>query len=135
HKWNILQTQAYLDHRIIGVLGPASSGKSHCAGTDVLADYYCFPKCTTVLVSSTTRESLENRIFGEIKKYHRMAKERFTELPGNLLEGKQRIITDARQSTAEGRDFRNGICGVACRRGQNYQGLQEYVGIKNTRVR
>ncbi len=78
--------------------------------TNMLSDYYCFPKCTTVLISSTTRESLENRVWGEMKKYHRMARARFPELPGNLIEGKQRIITDNRMVTAEGRDFRNGIC-------------------------
>lgn len=135
HKWSALELKCYLKHRIIGVLGPASSGKTFDAATNVLADYYCFPKSTTVLVSSTTKESLEMRVWGEIKAHHKLAKNRFPFLAGNLIEGRQRIVTDARNESSEGRDFRNGLVGVACKRGQNYQGLGEYVGIKNKRLR
>jgi hypothetical protein len=135
HKWNDLETQCFLDYRIIGELGAASTGKTNSAATNALADYYCFPSCTTVLVSSTTRESLEMRVWGEIKKFHKMAKERFDWLPGNLIEGRQRIVTDQRSESAEGRDFRNGLTGVACKKGQHFQGLGEYAGIKNKRLR
>lgn len=135
HRWNIRELEVYLEYRIIGELGPASSGKTYSASTNALSDYYCYPECTTVLVSSTTRESLEMRIWGEIKKLHRMAKTRYKWLPGNLIEGRQRIVTDSRAEATEGRDFRNGIVGVACKKGENFQGIGEYVGIKNKRVR
>lgn len=135
HKWNILELECYLEYRIIGELGPASSGKTFSAATNLLMDYYCYPECTTGLVSSTTRESLEMRVWGEIKKMHRIAKSRFSWLPGHLIEGRQRIVTDGRTVASEGRDFRNGIVGVACKKGQNFQGLGEYVGIKNKRLR
>ena len=75
------------------------------------------------------------RVWGEIKKHHRIARERYEWLPGELIEGRQRIVTDERHESTEGRDFRNGLVGVACKKGQNYQGLGEYVGIKNRRVR
>jgi len=135
HKWANDQLKLYLAYRIIGQMGPASTGKTFVPAACVLMDYYCFPNWTTVLVSSTTRESLEMRVLGEIKKLHRLAKERYPWLAGNLIEGRQRIVTDDRSIAAEGRDFRNGLVGVACKKGQAFQGIEEYVGIKNKRLR
>lgn len=135
HRWNELELKCYLEHRIIGELGPASSGKTNSAATNTLADYYIYPDCTTVLVSSTEREMLEMRVFGEMKKFHRMAKARFDWIPGHLIESKQRIITDSRDESIDGRDFRNGVCGVPCKRGGSYIGLGSFAGIKNKRMR
>lgn len=135
HRWNELELKCFLENRIIGELGPASSGKTNSAATNALTDYYAFPNCTTILVSSTEREMLEMRVWGEIKKFHRMAKERFPFLPGQLIESRQRIITSLKQESSEGRDFRNGICGVPCKRGGNWQGLGSFAGLKNRRVR
>lgn len=136
HRWNELQLQCYLNYRIMGVMGPASSGKTNSAAVNVLTDYYAWSDCTTVLVSSTEREMLEMRVWGEIKKYHREAQARHPQLvPGNLIESRQRIITDSRFENAEGRDFRNGICGVPCKKGGSYVGLGSFAGIKNKRLR
>lgn len=136
HRWNELELEAYLNHRIIGEMGPASSGKTHSAAIHVLADYYVWFDCTTVLVSSTEREMLEMRVWGEIKKYHRMAKDRFPNIiPGNLLESRLRIVSDSKWDAEDGRDFRNGICGVPCKKGGSYVGLGSFAGIKNKRVR
>jgi hypothetical protein len=67
---------------------------------------------------------------------HRQAQARFPSLiPGNLVESRQRIITDSRFETADGRDFRNGICGVPCKKGGAYVGLGSFAGIKNKRLR
>lgn len=135
HRWNELQLREYLQNRSVGVLGPASSGKTNSAATDMLADYYVWPDETTILICSTTKERLEDRIWGEIKKYHKIAKRRWPELPGNLIEGRLRIVTDSRKDSDEPRDFRNGIIGVACVAGGNYRGLGDFIGIKNKRVR
>lgn len=135
HSWTELQVKCYLNYRIIGQIGCASSGKSFVAAACVLTDYYCFPHSTTVLVSSTTRDSLEMRVWGEIKKLHKSAKELHDFLPGYLIEGKQRIVSDPKTEASEGRDFRNGLVGVACKRGQAFQGMEEYVGIKNKHLR
>lgn len=135
HKWNLLEMECFLKYRIIGEMGPASSGKTNSAATNFLADYFCFPECTTVLVSSTTRESLEMRVWGEMKAYYRKARDLHAWIPGFLIEGRQRVVTDGRSEAKDGRDFRNGIVGIACKKGANYQGLGEYVGIKNKRVR
>lgn len=135
HRWNEMQLREYLQNRSVGVLGPASSGKTNSAATDMLADYYIWPECTTILICSTTKERLEDRIWGEIKKYHKIAKRRWPDLPGNLIEGRLRIVTDSRKDSDEPRDFRNGIIGVACVAGGNYRGLGDFIGIKNKRVR
>ena len=135
HAWNELQLENYLGHRTICVIGPASSGKTNSAATDVLTDYYVWPECTTVIVCSTTKERLEDRIFGEMKKYHKIAKKKYPWLSGNLIEGRLRIVSDGRLDSVDGRDFRNGIIGVPCKRGGDYVGLGDFIGIKNKRVR
>jgi hypothetical protein len=135
HKWNLQQLELFLENRVLGVIGAASTGKTNSAATDLLADWWVWPECTTTLVSSTTLERLEDRIWGEMKKYFKIAKRRWPHLPGNLLEGKRRILFDSRTEASEGRDFRNGLIGVPTKRGENYVGLGDYIGIKNKRVR
>ena len=135
HDWADRQIRCYLDYKIIGQIGPASVGKTFIPSACMLLDYYMYPWCTTVLISSTTRESLEMRVLGEIKKLHRLAKQRYAWLPGNLIEGRQRIVTDDRSIAAEGRDFRNGLVAIAVVKGSAFQGMTEFVGIKNERLR
>lgn len=134
HDWSNMLRDNFSEHRFITVIGPASTGKTHEAALFALCMYYCFPDETTIMCSSTEREMLEMRVWGEIKKHHKMAVERYPHLPGNLIEGRQRIVTDERMDAAEGRDFRNGLCGVPCKRGGNFVGLGSYAGCKNKRM-
>ncbi len=131
HKWNDLLLEQFLTNRIIGVIGPASSGKTRESSDFALISYYAFSDCMTVLVSSTEREMLEMRVWGEMKKAHKLAVERQDGLPGNLIESRQRLITDDRFENSEGRDFRNGVTGIPCKKGGQFTGLGSYVGIKN----
>jgi hypothetical protein len=135
HRWFKLFVGEWLAHKYIGVLGPRNSGKSFNASICHLVDYYAFPTSTTVLVCSTTRERLEDRIWGEMKKYHKLAKQRHHYLSGHLIEGRQRIVTDDRDESEEGRDFRNGITAVPCKKGDKYIGISDFQGIKNKRIR
>ncbi len=135
HRWFNLILEKYLKHRVIAVIGPASSGKTFAASVIVLTDYFCFGDCTTVIVCSTTKERLEDRVWGEIKSHFRRAKEQRPWLPGNIIEGRMRIITDSRQDSPDGRDFRSGMVGVALKRGESWVGISEFAGIKNKRVR
>lgn len=134
HKWSDLLRENFCTHRFTSVIGPASTGKTHEAALFALCMYYAFPESTTVLCSSTEREMLEMRVWGEIKKHHKIAQSRFPWLPGNLIEGRQRIVTDSRSEAADGRDFRNGLCGVPCKRGGSFIGLGSFAGVKNKRV-
>lgn len=132
HKWNELVLGELVKGGIVGIMGPASSAKTHEAAAYALCTYFAFPDETTILCSSTTRDMLEMRIWGEIKKYFRKARERFPWLPGNFIESKQMITSDGKE--VEGREFRNGVKGVACKRGGTWEGLGDYIGIKNKRV-
>ena len=134
HWWMDLMLKEWIEHKYVGILGPANSSKSFFASWVHLLSYYCFPSSTTVIICSTTRESLENRIWGEMKALHRRAQALHEWVPGNLIEGKQRIVTDDRMEAAEGRDFRNGVMGVPLKRGTVYQGIDALVGIKNKRL-
>lgn len=134
HRWFDFFLENWLKHKFIGVLGPKSSGKTFCAAVFHLVDYWAFPHSTTVIVCSTTIERLEDRIWGEIKKWHRIAKSRFNWLPGNLIEGRTRLVTDARDEASEGRDFRCGMLGVPLLKGGTAS-MGSFVGIKNKRVR
>lgn len=112
-----------------------NSGKSDSFGCIALTDWYSDAQHTTVLVSSTDLKSLELRIWGMIKKYHRQAKSEHGWLPGHLIEGKQMLLLDAQDEAKEGRDFKSAILGVATRRGNSYVGLSSLIGIHNKRVR
>jgi hypothetical protein len=126
---------AYITYRYIGAMGCAGSGKSDSFGSNVLTDWYAHSSCTTVLVSSTDLKSLELRIWGMIKRYHKAAKERRSWIPGFLIEGKQMLVQDSSKECADGRDFKNGIIAVACKRGSQFVGLGPLIGIHNKRVR
>lgn len=131
HRWRDLTLKTFLENRVIGVLGPASSAKTHDAALFALCVYYAFPACCTALCCSTEREMLEKRIWGEIKTHHKRARASYEGLPGQLTESKQIIMTDERFEFIDGRDVKNSICGVPCKKGGNYVGLSSYIGVKN----
>ena len=135
HRWSEIILENYLKYRSIGCIGPASSGKTFCFATDALADYYCFSDSTTLLICSYTIETLEQRIWGEIKRHHAIAKRARSWIAGNIIESRRRIVTDDRSEASEGRDFRNGVLGIPCQKGNDFVGLGNFVGIKNKRVR
>jgi len=135
HRWSELVLQNYLEFRSIGCMGPASSGKSFCFATDALADYYIYSDCTTVLCCSTTREMLEQRIWGEVKKHHILAKGVRSWIAGHIKESRQRIVTATKDADVEGIDVRNGFVCVPCKKGNDYVGLGDFAGMKNKRVR
>lgn len=134
HKWRELSLQMFLQHEYVGEMGCASAGKSDDAATDFLFDWYCFPECTTVLVASTTLQSLDTRVWGMIKRYHKIARSNVNWIPGHLIEGARRIVQDEKQEFKEGRDFRNGVIGIACKKGNTYVGMENWIGIHNKRV-
>lgn len=127
--------RVWLQYQYIGAMGCAASGKSDSFGVNALTDWYAHFHCTTVLVTSTDLKSLELRIWGMIKKYHKAAKGRHFWLPGHLIEGKQMLVSANREEAAEGRDFKNGIIAVPCKKGSQFVGLGSMIGIHNKRVR
>lgn len=137
HKWIDLIVEHYCDpkNRTIAIMGPSSSGKSYAIGLCVYGDYSIFPDCTTVSVCSSTREVLEDKVWGEIKKVHKLAKRLYSWLPGHLIEGRLRIVTDSRDDVEEGRDFKNGLIGRPCKLGSDTKISSDFIGIHNKRIR
>lgn len=135
NAWLDMFIREFLTKRTIGVIGPASSGKSFDAAICGLMDYYIFPTSTTGIYCSTTRELLQQRIFGEVVGLHKEAIRHTSWLPGHLIESRLRIVTVDHDSESEIRDVRSGLLGVPCRQGESWIGISAFVGIKNKRVR
>ena len=135
HKWFNLILENYVKYRTVVLIGPASSSKTFTSAILVLVDYFAHPDCTTVICCSTTKERLQDRVWADITKLFREAKSQRKWLPGNIIEGRLRIVTDSRKDSPDGRDFRNGVVGVAAKRGESFVGLSDFAGIKNKRVR
>lgn len=133
HRWHELLLRSFVDHRLVGIMGPADSGKSNAMARWALLNYFVWPDEITILASSTDLRGLELRIWGEIKKYWRSAKKLFPQCPGNILEARIMITTEG-IGDEEARDFRNGIVGIPCIVNNNFVGLGRYVGIKNKRI-
>lgn len=130
-RWSELALQKLIDNKLIMFAGPANSTKTHSVAAFMLSRYICFPK-TFNMVSSTDMRSLELRIWGEIKKLLNMARARFPDTPGRLIESKQMLVTDIEDEMAT--DYRNGIIGVPVVVGGELIGLSRLQGIKNAAV-
>ena len=135
HRWSELLLKTYVENLEVGVMGPGSSGKTYCSAAFALASYYTWPTGTTVMMSSTTRNGLQLRVWGAIKELHRAAKERRKYLPGRVVDSGFRLTSlPENQDPGEGVDFRDGVIGIACKSGSTFVGLSNYVGLKNERV-
>lgn len=131
HRWNRdLIIPELCKGGICAIFGPGSSGKSHEISDFVLTLYFAFPRGFTCLMSTTTSDMLDYRIFGQAKLRFKEAKARHPWLHGTVVSSKHAIVTDTGE--AEDRDFRDGIKGVACIQGGTYKGLGNYIGIKNS---
>lgn len=130
HRWSKMIKEEICKGGMIALFGPASSGKTGTVSMVMLSLYWALSEQFTGLCSTTTLEKLDLRVWGEIKMRFRQARERYPWLPGNMIDSMRRITSDPKDS-ADGRDFRNGILGVACNRGGEWQGLGDYSGIKN----
>lgn len=139
HRWDDLLLSNFIANRITGVMGPASSGKTSRACRYGLLKYFAFPWGTTVLVSSTDSRSLELKIWGQLKTWYALARRRWPECPGRIVESRQQIVTDTAAVVEDEdefsvRDARNGVICIPCMVGGTFVGLGKYVGIKNDRV-
>ena len=136
HLWSDLLVKSFSEHNEVGVMGPGSSGKTYVASAWALTQCYVWPQGTTVIISTTTREGLQLRVWGSIKELHKKAKARRAWLPGKVHESRYALSTgtDPDAEPGDGVDFRDGIIGVACKVGGQFVGISNYVGIKNDRI-
>ena len=97
-----------------------------------LLKYWCFPENCCVLVSTTTKDKLEQSIFAELKSLWQQGRKRHPQLAGHLIDYKHCIATDDIEDMDDddARDLRKGIMGKSCYVGQKYVGLGVFAGIK-----
>lgn len=130
HRWHDLLNGAFLkEPGRTGVWGPSSSQKSHYFTQAGLVMFYARPKGTTVLISSTTREDLQRRIWGYTVELDKEARSLHPDLPGHFIESEMKLLADSKD--VDGRSKKDGVIGVACKKGGQWEGLESYVGTKN----
>ncbi len=133
HRWHTLTRDEVLKNKVTVLMGPKSSGKTHCPAWLYLCEYWCFPDETCVLVSSTDVRGLELRVWGEIKTLHAMGKEKYAHLAGHLIDSKHCITTD-NIDEGQARDLRKGIIGIPCVQNGTFVGLGKYCFPAGTMV-
>lgn len=130
HRWCDLICENFLKAPgRTACFGPSSSGKSFVFVMCALVMFYARPKGTTVLISSTTLDDLQRRVWGYVVELDKEARESHPDLPGHFIESKLLLLADPKD--VEGRSKKDGIIGVACKKGGQWQGLEGYVGTKN----
>ncbi len=136
HRWSNLMLSTILTNRITVVAGAKDSGKTHTMSKFALTDYFCFPQETLTMMSSTDIRGLELRVWGDVKDLFDRARERFPYLPGNVVDAKHGIFTDALDDTGDVRDMRKGILCIPCIGSSGeFVGISKFVGVKQKRRR
>src|SRR5208337_4889987 len=116
-----------LEERLTSIAGSKDSGKTNTTAAYALADYFCFPNETLILMSSTDTRGLELRVWGQVKAMFQEARERYDFLPGNVVDNKHAIFTDSLGEDCDVRDMRKGIIGVPCMTGQGtWVGIEKF---------
>lgn len=136
HRWNELCLRKMLERRIVGIMGPASSGKTDIGAKFALLDYWLAPETTCHIVSSTDIRGLELRVWGRIKELFNRATNFHPWLAGHVLESMRTITTDAIDDEGDrARVLNKGIICIPCLQSGRYVGLGKYVGVKQKRLR
>lgn len=132
HEWTDLIYREILQNQMTFFMGAASTQKTSHISEFALLTYWCFPENCCVLVSTTTKDKLEQSIFAEIKKLWSAGRKLHPYLAGNLIDYKHCIATDDIENMDDDdvRDLRKGIMGKPCYVGQRYVGLGVFAGIK-----
>lgn len=142
HRWTELCNDEIRrpNAKVTVIMGAGSTGKTCISGWEYLLEYYSSPHDTLVLISSTDLSSLEGRVWGEIKMLHEMATQRFSWLPGYLLDSKHCITTDQLEKDeyedeSKTRDLRKGVMCIPTVQGNKNVGLGKWIGRKQRHMR
>jgi len=134
HRWSELLFENFVKHDQVAICGPGSSGKTYTSAAWAYLNFQIWLSELTCLVSTTTRDLLPQRVWGEICGIHRAAKEIRPWLDGHITDANY-SLTVAGSVEGEGRSFKGGIKGVACKVGPDqWTGMSNYVGVKNERL-
>jgi hypothetical protein len=138
HRWCDLAIREFVNNTVTCLLGPKDSAKTYTASKFGLVNYFCWPKETCVLVSSTDVRGLELRVWGAMKGLYNRATDAFPWLPGQIFESLHAITTETPPDEATGKKkgkvLNRGIICIPCLQGGQYVGLGKYIGIKSKRL-
>jgi len=128
HPWAEDMLEEACNEKELGLSGCASSGKTDFGAVWALANWYCDPLGTKVLVTSTSLKEARKRIWGSIREYFQQSA---IPLPGKLLDSIGQI------RTFDGKDVGSDKCGlelVACEESQEKEAVGRFIGVKQKRV-
>jgi hypothetical protein len=136
--WTELAFKSWVEHKITVLMACKDAAKTSAMAKICLMDWWCYPDTTLWLISSTTKQGAELRVWGRIKEYYNRAKQAHPYLEGRCLISLGCITTqqvDAKRNQELARILQRGIVLVPCKGGSDYVGLSAYQGIKAPRLR
>lgn len=102
--WAYRIAYAFCNFKRLTFMGCGSSGKTHVVGLCIYTAWKCAAWKTSALISTTSGESADQRIWGSMKDFYRADKLRI----GKLLEYKHSIVL-TEERAAKDRDYKNSI--------------------------
>lgn len=136
--WAELALHSFCANKITVLIGPQNCSKTNNMAKFALCDWWCFPKDTLWLVSSTTIPEAQGRIWGRVKSLFNRAKRRWPQLPGKPVEYLNSILNDdvKEESLNLATELDKGIVLVPCKRGKGFTGgISSFIGRKAPRLR
>ena len=131
HRWFVLGLTTIVENKISVFLGCASSGKTYTMAVHALIDFFCFPRTSFALISSTEKRSLEIKVWGRVKELFNRAKRNHPWLGGFILESSMAITPDEADDENEfARELNRGIVCVPCVSGGRFIGMGKFQGAK-----
>lgn len=131
HRWFVKGITRMVEEKVTVFLGPASSNKTYLFAVHALIDFFCFPKTSFSLISSTEKRSLEIKVWGRVKTLFNRAKSRRSWLGGYILESHMAITPDDIDDDNEmARELNKGIVCVPCVSGGRFVGMGKFQGAK-----
>lgn len=137
HRWSDLILKTILDERITVVVGCRDSSKTHTIVKYALTDYFALSQNTLIIMSSTSLQGADLRVFGQVKRLWLQARKIYPWLPGNCVDAEKAIYTDALDSAGDVRDKTKGFVCIAAEESEatEFAGLQRFIGVKQERRR
>lgn len=131
HRWFVLGMKSMIENQVSIFMGCASSGKTYLMACHALIDFFCFPRTSLALISSTEKRSLEIKVFGRVKELFNRAKSKFDWIEGFVLDSAMSITPDETDEENEfGREMNKGIICVPCVSGGRFVGMGKFQGAK-----
>lgn len=124
NDWTERRFQAHCEgYSIITMASGAGTGKSLDAAKIALIFWFSDPRGNACIITSTTLESLETRIWGYVAKFAQKAKERFPRIPANIMRSKPPKILHPGSV-----DKIHGMFAVAIKEGDGDQAISNVIG-------